>query len=161
MTDEPTPEMIEKWQRWFAVECNNRAWDLSGKPKRTPVEDQEMLNSAYAAAFHWSKVGKPINNARADMTLSHMHALLGQGEMALRYAQRCLAFLESNAGEDWDVAFAHAEMAFAAAVLGDSDLHAKHYAEAKRRGEAIQEEEDRTVFMDEFSRIPSQVKSKP
>ena len=159
MTDEPTPEMIEKWHRRFAVECNNRTWDLIDRPKRAPAEDQEMLYTAYAAAFHWSKVGKPINNARADVTLAHVHALRGEGEMALRYAQSSLTFFESNAGEDWDVAFAHAEMAFAAAVLGDADLHARHYSEAKRRGEAIQEEEDRTVFMDEFSRIPSQVMS--
>ena len=160
MTDEPTPEIIDKWHRRFAVECNNRTWDLIDKPNRTPAEDQEMLYTAYAAAFHWSKVGKPINNARADVTLAHVHALLGHGQQALDYAQRCLTFFESNEGEDWDVAFAHAEMAFATAVLGDADLHAKHYAEAKRHGEAIQEEEDRKVFMDEFARIPGQVQSR-
>ena len=157
MPDEPTPEMIEKWHRWFAVECNNRAWDLSSKPNRTPSEDQEMLYSAYTAAYHWSKAGKPVNDARADLTLAHVHALLGQGQLALGYAQRCLAFFESNVGEDWDVAFAHAEMAFAAAVLGDADLHAKHYAQAKKLGEAIQEEEDRTVFLDVLARIPDHV----
>ena len=157
MTDEPTPETIDKWHRRFAAECNNRTWDLIDKPKRTPAEDQEMLYNAYSAAFHWLKVGKPINNARADVTLAHAHALLGQGEQALHYAQRCLAFFESNVGEDWDVAFAHAEMAFAAAVLGDADLHAKHYAQAKKLGEAIQEEEDRTVFLDVLARIPDHV----
>jgi hypothetical protein len=47
-------------------------------------------------------------------------------------------------------------MAFAAAVLGDRELHAKHYTLAKQRGEAIKEEEDRKVFMEEFSRIPSE-----
>jgi hypothetical protein len=161
MTDEPTSETIDKWHRRFAMEGNNRTWDLIDKPSRTPAEDQEMLYCAYTAAFHWSKVGKPINNARADVTLAHVHATLGQGEMALPYAQRCLAFFEGNEGEDWDVAFAHAEMAFAAAVLGDAELHARHYALAKQLGESIQEEQDRTVFMDEFFRIPSQVKSKP
>jgi len=30
---EPTPEMIEKWHRRFAVECNNRTWDLMDRPK--------------------------------------------------------------------------------------------------------------------------------
>ena len=34
MTDEPTPEMIEKWHRRFAVEGNNRTWDLIDKPNR-------------------------------------------------------------------------------------------------------------------------------
>jgi len=159
MNDEPGPEMIEKWHRRFAVECNNHTWDLIDKPKRTAAEDQEMLNNAYASLYHWSNAGTPIHIARGDVNLAHVHALRGEGEMALRYAQSCLAFFENNAGEDWDLAFAHAEMAFAAAVKGDAELHARHYSEAKRRGEAIQEEEDRKVFLDVLSRIPSQVKS--
>lgn len=159
MTDEPTPEMIEKWHRRFAVECNNHTWDLIDKAERTPDEDQEMLNTAYASIYHWSKVGTPLHIARGEVNLAHVHALRGEGEMARRYARSCLAFFESGAGEDWDVAFAHAELAFAAAVLGDADLHARHYAQAKARGQAIQEEVDRKIFMDVLSRIPSQVKT--
>ncbi len=141
----------EEWKVDFSC-C---AWNSKeGLVLIDPIE----LDDASLARLE--QVGKPVNDARADLTLAHVHALLGQGQLALGYAQRCLAFFENNTGEDWDMAFAHAEMAFAAAVLGDADLHAKHYAQAKKLGEAIQEEEDRTVFMDEFSRIPSQVLSK-
>lgn len=115
-----------------------------------------MIKTAFASAYHWSKIGKPINDARADVTLAHVHSLLGLGEGALFHARRSLVFCEKNECEDWDLAFAHAEMAFAAAVLGDRELHAKHYTLAKQRGEAIKEEEDRKVFMEEFSRIPSE-----
>ena len=159
MARQPTQKTIDKWQRWFAIECNNRTWDLASKPERTPDEDREMLLGAYAAAFHWSIIGKPINDARADLALAHVHALLGH-DMALDYAQRCLAFFENNDGEDWDLAFAHAEMAHAAAVIGDYELHARHYAMAKERGLAIKDEEDRNIFMEEFVRIPSEVKTR-
>jgi hypothetical protein len=46
-------------------------------------------------------------------------------------------------------------MAFAAAALGDTGLHARHYAEAQARGQAIAEDEDRAVFLDELKRIPA------
>lgn len=159
MTEHLTPEQINQAQRWFAADCNNRAWDLAAQAERTPAEAQEMLYTTYAAAFHWSKIGQPINNARADMALAHVHALLGHGQLAQHYARRCLAFVEHNEGEDWDIAFAHAEMAHAAAVTGERELHAQHYAAAQARGTAIEDEEDRQIFLTELARIPSQILS--
>ena len=158
MAEEPTQEMIDQWHRWFAVECNNRAWDLIEKANRTPVEEREMLHAACASAFHWSKVGKPIHSARGDVTLSYAHALLGHPGMALHYAKSSLAFFATNECEDWDLAFAHAAMAQAAAVAHDKELHARHYALAKARGDAIQGAEDRRIFMESFSRVPGVVK---
>jgi hypothetical protein len=157
MEEKPTQEMIDQWHRWFAIQCNNGAWDLTTKQDRTPAEDQEMLNLAYASTYHWSKIGKPINLARGHITLAHTHSLLGDGDLALGYARQALEFFENNECEDWDLAFVHMEIALAAAVQGDADLHAEHYAAARELGQAIQEEEDRQVFMDEFARIPSQV----
>lgn len=158
VTDQLTPEQLNQAQRWFAVECNNRAWSLAAQVERTPAEAQEMLYAAYAAAFHWSKIGQPINGARADVTLAHVHALLGHRDLAQQYAQRCLTFFEHNEGEDWDIAFAHAELAHAAAVNGERKLHAQHYAAAQARGAAIQDEEDRQIFLAELARIPPPVK---
>jgi hypothetical protein len=157
--EKPSPEMIDQWHRWFAVECNNSAWDLASRSSRTSAENEEMINLAYAAVLHWSKVGKPIHQARADVTLAHALALAGHGELALRHAQRCLAFFEANPAEDWDIAFAHAEVAHAAAVEGNASLHAKHYALAQEHGQVIQDETDRKIFLDELSRIPNQVRT--
>ena len=147
----PDDKEIEKWHRRFAVECNNLAWDIASKPNRTPADDREMLLAAHAAAFHWSKVGQPINGARADFLLAHAFALAGYGKAAMQYAQRCLAWCESNPCEDWDIAFAHAGVSHAAAVLGDTSLHAKHHALAETLGRAIKEEEDRKIFLEVFA----------
>lgn len=157
MVGKPTQEMIDEWHRWFAVECNNGAWDLIAQAERSPEQEIEMLNRAYAAAYHWSKVGTLLNVARADITLAHAQALLGSGDLALESARRALEFFENNACEDWDLAFAHMEIALAAAVEGDAELHAQHYETARTLGDAIHYEEDRKVFLEEFDRIPSQV----
>ncbi len=154
MPQGPSPEMIAQFHQWFAVECNNRAWDLAVKTPRTPDESREMLDAAYAASFHWAKIGKPVNIARADMALAHVWAVLGNAEQATKYATQCLEFFQTNPGEEWDLAFAHAEMAYAAFVRGDKEAHRKHHAEADRLGQAMKSLEDRSVFMEEFSRIP-------
>ena len=158
MAERPTQETIDQMHNWFAVECNNRAWGLASAESRGVEEGREMLFAAYASAYHWSQVGAPVNMARADVMLAHVHSVLGEGVQALQCARRSLTFfVDNNVGADWDVAFAHLEMAFAASVLGDTELHASHYAEAKQRGDAIQDAEDRKVFLDEFAKIPAPV----
>lgn len=157
MTEAPSPETIAQMHRWFAVECNNTCWELLEKPQRSPVEDRQMLYRAYASAYHWEHAGTPLNAARAELTLSMVHSQLGHGGLALQYARRDLDFCENNDCEDWDLAYAHAALANAAAVSGDSELHARHYAEAQRRGEGIADEIDRSIFLGSFNQIPNQV----
>jgi len=152
--EKPDQQTIDRWHRRFAVECNNRGWDLTAQTARSAREEREMLLTAHAAAYHWSKVGKPVNDMRAELLLAHVHALLGQGEAALAYARRCLAFCEAEECEDWDLAFAHSHMALAAHSAGAAALHALHYATAQELGAAIKEEEDRKIFLDELTRIP-------
>jgi len=81
--EEKTPER----HRNFAIECNNRAWDLCVQV-RTAAEDEELLNAAHAAAFHWGHAGNERNHMRATMLLAEAHALLGLGPTALAYANR-------------------------------------------------------------------------
>jgi hypothetical protein len=157
MDKQATPEDIASWHRWFAVECNNRAWDLADIDKRSEAEDDEMVRAAQAAGYHWSIVGAPVNVARAEMTLAHVYALTGRAAPAMESARRCMAHFEREGGADWDLAFAHAEMALAAVVGGDVALHAQHYEAARAAGAAIADEGDRTAFAAVFDRVPSEV----
>lgn len=147
------PFDLERGHRWFAAACNNRAWDLAAQPTRTAAEAREMLLAAYAAAYHWSQVGTPLNDARADVTLAHALAVQGEGAPALEHARRALAHLEADPGEDWDLAFAHLEMAHAAAVLGDRPLYERHIALAEALGEAVEDPEDQQVVLKELGRL--------
>lgn len=160
MAETPSPETIAQMHRWFAVECNNGCWELIEKAERSPDDDRDMLYRAYAAAYHWSYAGTPLNGARAELALARTHSLLGQGDLALGFAQAALDFFEHNDCEDWDLAFGHAEVAYAAAVTGDEVLHAKHYDAAKRRGETIADEIDRTIFLGSFAQVPNTVLKK-
>lgn len=82
--------------KWFAVEFNNRAWDLVEKPERTAAETVEMIQTAHAAAIHWQAVGTPLNAQRAENLLATAYLKAGQAEPALVHAERSLELGEQN-----------------------------------------------------------------
>jgi len=61
--------------------------------------------------------------------------------------------ITSRDGAPWEVAFAHAIVANAAAALGDAGLHAQRYAEARALGEGLGDDE-RGLFLATFDLVP-------
>ncbi|HEY2710889.1 MAG TPA: hypothetical protein VGI60_00100 [Chthoniobacterales bacterium] len=112
-----------------------------------------MLHLAHASALHWGRVGNELNKMRADMLLAHVHALLGNGSLALTCAQRFYEYFSSQPSPGWEMALAEAILANAAAVAGNRPLHTEHYARAKVLGEAIIEDRDRIVFRRIFNQV--------
>lgn len=80
------PFDLAKANRWFAIELNNRAWDLIEKKDRTADETAEMLHAAHASTYHWSQAGTAINAVRALNLLSTAYAAAGRAEWAWEYA---------------------------------------------------------------------------
>jgi len=154
MHDTVAPEELAKWTRWFAIECNNRAWRLAEASGRSAAESEEMLHCAHAAAFHWDRVGTELHRARAAMLLGHVHALLGNGAIAMNYARQSFAYVSSHDSPPWEVAFAHAVLANAAAAARDRDLHSRHFTVARALGEALQDAEERSIFDATFKVVP-------
>ncbi len=138
-------------------ELNSRAWRLAEKPARTKAEDKEMLAAAEAVAAHWSNVGDELERARAAILLGQVHALLGDGKRASQYAREAFAFVTAHEDEDipaWQVAFAHAVMANAAAANNERSLHTTHYQRAKSLGAALTDDEERALFEATFRTVP-------
>lgn len=79
------PFDIPRAQRWFAVECNNLAWDLLDKPDRTADETERMLHAAHASVHHWLAVGNELNRLRGMVLLANVYAGAG---LAVRLARR-------------------------------------------------------------------------
>ncbi len=154
MVDSPEQDEDVEQHRRHAIECNNSAWELAAQPEITAEEKDLLLNLAHCAAHHWSKVGTPLNVARADMLLARAHAIAGNGTLALRYAERSHDFLASQESPDWEMAFSHAMLAHAHHAAGQVPEHAQLYAQAQALGKAIADPEDRKVFLATFDIIP-------
>ena len=155
MPHEPKDTDPKNWQRYFAIESNNRAWQLATEPSRTDEETIEMLNAAHAAALHWNVVGTTLNRMRAKTLLAEAHALAGFGESALRLAEEVKSYFQSQATEDWEIALVHSIHAHAAACAREVEKHRDSYATAKKAIENISDAEDRNVVLQTFNQVPS------
>jgi uncharacterized protein YndB with AHSA1/START domain len=122
-TDMPErPEDVAgDWHREQGIEANNSVWELIEKPDRSVDDDEDMLQRAYAARYHWARAtGRgPINLSRGAWLLAEVQLLVGQPQLALRYAEESLGLCEEHgfAGADLKAARetrAKAEQALAA-----------------------------------------------
>jgi hypothetical protein len=133
--------------KWFAVEFNNRAWDLVENRERTAEEAAEMIHAAHAAAIHWQAVGTPLNAQRAENLLATVYLKAGQAELALRHAERGLELGERN-GESqstFDRATTFAAAAKAKNLAGKGSEAFPLIMEALAEADKLNEEE-RAVF---------------
>lgn len=146
--------------RWFGAQLNNTMWDRIEDPAigpQTPQAEREsLLYSAYASAYHWRQVGTVANHARGEHLIARMAVKLGEPELALRHARRCLELIEANPDEmaDWDVPFAHEALARALAAAGDRAGGAEHRRQAETLTAALADEADRQVLNAELARPP-------
>jgi len=150
----PEDTEVHNWHRYFAMDCNNRAWELAVQA-RTPEEDLEMLNNAHASALHWAMAGTELNVMRARMLLAEVHALLGFGESALSQASEIMRFFLARETEDWELAYAHTIHAHAAVAAGEAALHAQSYAVAESAIAGIADDEDRRIVRQTFDQVPA------
>lgn len=153
MPEIPDSTDVLEWHRYFAADCNNRAWDLAVK-SRTAEEDDEMLDLAHASVLHWNAVGTELNRMRARTLLAEVHALLGMGQSALRFADEIRSYFLGRDTDDWEIAYVHVIHAHAAAAAGEPALHASSYAAAAEAVAAIGDEEDRRIVMQTFELVP-------
>jgi hypothetical protein len=132
-------------ERQLAVDLFNRAWTLMETDERTEEQDDELINTAHASAYHWTQVGTPANRARSEWQLSRAYTVLDRPEPALHHARRCLAYCEENpeAIEDWDLPYAHEALARAHALAGEADVAGRHAAAAHELAAGVAGAEDR------------------
>ena len=153
MTLSPSDSDLQDWHKRFAAQANNRAWELSVL-ERTAEQDQEMLDAAHASAWHWSVIGTELNRMRSTMLLAEVHALLGFGASALRYAEQMRTYFVSRETADWELAFTHVIHAHAASTAGAIEAHRIAYEKALVAIKAIAEEEDRAIVNKTFNQVP-------
>lgn len=75
--------------RWFAIECNNAAWDLVEAANRTPDDVTRMIDLAHAARWHWSQVGTELNQQRAAVLLATAYIKAADVTCAVRWTSVC------------------------------------------------------------------------
>jgi hypothetical protein len=143
-------------ERRLAVDLFNRAWTLMELPARTPEQEDELIDTASASAYHWLRVGTPANRARSQWQLSRVYVVLGRPEPALHHARRCLDWCEAHpeALEDWDLAYAHEALARAFALAGEPEEARRHAALARELAAGVAGAKDREHLDTDLATLP-------
>jgi hypothetical protein len=145
--------------RRLGKDLYNHTWSLIETADRTPEQDDEMLFSTHASAYHWSRSGGTLANAaRSHWQIARVYATLGRGEPAVWHAQRCLELAEAavraGVADDWDVAAALEGLARAQAVAGDRDGAETTRARAREAVRGISDPEDRQLIEQDLETTP-------
>jgi hypothetical protein len=149
----PDADLTPAQHRGLAITCNNTTWEMIDA-ERNPVNDEEMLRRAYAAAYHWQRAegAGPVNEVRAVWLLSKVHRLAGHHERALHYADRCVGLCHREGIADFDLAYGLEARARALAALGRADEAASAWAAAK--AVPVADAEDRAVVEADLAEGP-------
>ncbi len=115
----PNDDAEVDWHRRQGVEANNAAFELLAV-ERDGAGDEDLVRTAYAAAYHWQRAGgkRPENESRANYLVSRALQVTGQPEAALRAADRSLETCTAHGLIDFDLAYAHEARARALRALG-------------------------------------------
>ena len=155
-TPPPPPELTPEIHRALGAGLYNRCWDLMETEDRTQDQDDELIATAHASAWHWRQVGHTANQSRGHWMCSRVYAVLGRSEPALYHARRCVEIVEGGGEgfEEWDAPGAYEAMARALAVGGDLDGAAEWKARAATAAAAIAGPEDRAVIEGDLATLP-------
>jgi hypothetical protein len=144
------------FHHYMAIEMNIQTWNILQKNERDKKDDTRMINFAKASLFHWRNSPKyqPINEQRGQWLLSHVFAVLGDGEQAITYAEEAFRLTMEKQFVDFDLAYALEAMARAKAALGDKEGSLEWRKKSKDASSLIKDEKDRDHFDSDFESGP-------
>jgi hypothetical protein len=113
---------LSQAHRWFAVELNNRAWDLVETAELSADDINEMIGAAHAAKIHWQVIGNRLNLLRAEYLLATAYAKAQLAQSAVYHAEKAIGYSDQVGDKQtaFDRASAHGCAAAAYACAGDS-----------------------------------------
>jgi hypothetical protein len=144
---------LDEFHKKLAIETNNGIWPILDKENPSEKELEEALHMAHTSLYHWSKIGKPINIARAQYMIARVTSAMGMAEPSLYHAKRCLEITEENGIGDFDLAFAYEAMTRAYAAGKDKKQFDKYMKMAKKAIEDIKGDQDRAICVGELDKV--------
>ena len=148
------PTIDDATHRALGVGLYNHTWDLLELESRTPGQDDELVHTAHASAYHWRFVAQPENLSRGEWLCARVYAVLGRAEPALHHARRCLEINQANGIAGWDIAAAYEALARASAVAGDRKAAEDWRSKARAALDAVTDADDREPIERDLETIP-------
>ncbi len=132
--------------RKLASSLYNKTWELMEVDGRTPEQDDALLSTAHASAYHWQQVGNVQNFAVSHWQLARVYALLMRPRSALYHGQRSLALSQAGNLTAFYHAYAHEAIARGHMVAGERDEMLQQKALAQALVSGIEDAEERSLI---------------
>jgi hypothetical protein len=142
----------ETTHRALAAAAFNRSWELLER-ERTPDEDLELLEVAFASRHHWRAEGAPQQAAIADWMVARCFSVLGEGGLAVRFAEAARTAQPADAPA-WLRASLLEGLARAHAANGDRSARDDAFADAVVALADEPDEEDRELIAEQLASVP-------
>lgn len=132
----------------------NACWTLLRKPDRSTEDDRLMLTLAHTSRALWSGPGGARESAIGDWQISRCYAVLGQGQMAVLYAQSALSLAQDTPLDPFMIASCQEALARALRVSGNAGA-ATHLARARAMADLLEDPDDRQALLDDLADHPA------
>ncbi len=133
--------------------CFNRAWTLIDRVDRSAADDEVMVGLAHASRWHWSQRPDCTDRHRSigAWQVARVHALLGHGAEAMRYA----TMADELAGglAPFYRASAKEGLARAAIASGDPVAARAHAMQARVLVQAVVDAEERDLVLNDLAQL--------
>lgn len=141
--------------RQLGVDLYNATWKLLEQESRTAADDDAMLDTTHASAYHWSRAAGagPEHTARSQWQISRVNAVLGRGDAAVYHAERCLEHCTQNGIGDWDLASAYEALARAHQVAGNDGEYRRNLQLGREALAQIADAEDREHIAEDLGEL--------
>ncbi|MFT4415573.1 tetratricopeptide repeat protein [Fredinandcohnia humi] len=138
-----------------AVQCFNKVWDLLEKDDRTNLEDEEMVHMCHTSFWHWTQVEDHTeqNLSIGYWQLSRVYAMVGNGEQALEYAQRCIAVSIDAKLAPFYIAYAYEAMSRAYTILKQKEQAQKCLELANEYTKSVIVEESKKLLKNDLKEL--------
>jgi hypothetical protein len=117
--------------------------------------DVELLTVAFASRYHWLSAGVLEQWIVSDWMVARVASAVGDGELALRFANRAHAVAQDSEVPDWLVASTAEGVARAYATIGNVEEFNKYAALATRLIDVIADPEDKTLIASQLAELRS------
>jgi tetratricopeptide (TPR) repeat protein len=143
----------------IASQCFNRVWDLLDLQERTREEEEQMIHLAHTSFWHWTQVENhtPTNLSIGYWQISRVYAVVGNGEQALYYANRCEEVSLNGNTPPFFIGYAYEAQARAYKVLGLNEETLASYDKALTYTELVVDEESKKMLVKDLEEIKETV----
>ncbi|REE57497.1 hypothetical protein A8990_1536 [Paenibacillus taihuensis] len=139
----------------LASSCFNQVWDLLDKADRSASDTETMVHLCHSSFWHWTQVPEhtQTNLSIGYWQLARVYAVIGSGEQALAYANRCIEVSEAAELEPFYIAYGYEAAARAYAVMNQADQQREAAETAARYTEQVADAESKSWLLKDLATI--------